>query len=120
VTRKEWENVEIVKRQGKPGVVILELSGSVKMGPDCRKIDQEVDAMLGKSEHRLVMDLGKVVHIDSSVVGLIVRTHSRLTKAGGALRLAGAKGMVRDVLEMTQVTQVIKAHATAEEAEASL
>ncbi|MFY9751537.1 MAG: STAS domain-containing protein [Candidatus Acidiferrales bacterium] len=120
MSRKEWENVEIRRRDAGPGVVVMELSGSVRMGPDCRKIDQHVDEMLGRNELRLVIDLANVTHIDSSMVGTIVRTHSRLSKAGGALRLAGAKGMVRDVLEMTQVTQVIKSLGTVAEAEASL
>ena len=31
------------KKQIKPGVWVLELSGRVQMGPDCKRIDYEVN-----------------------------------------------------------------------------
>ena len=115
-TRKDWENVEIHIVYPKPGYVVLEMSGSIHMGPDCRRIDQTVEEHVAKEEKRIVFDLSRVTHMESAAIGLIVRTHTHLSKKGGGLRVAGAKGMVRSVLEMTQVDKVIGVFPTAAEA----
>ncbi|HUO35871.1 MAG TPA: STAS domain-containing protein [Candidatus Acidoferrum sp.] len=115
-TRKDWENVEIRTLSPKPGIIVLDMSGSIHMGPDCRRIDQEVEAHLAKGAKNIVFDLSRVTHVESAAIGLIVRTHTHLLKAGGGLRLAGAKGMVRSVLEMTQVDKVIGVLPSAAEA----
>jgi len=119
-SRKDWENVEIRAVYPKPGFVVLEMTGSIHMGPDCRRIDHEVEAHVAKDAKRIVFDLSQVTHIESAAIGLIVRTHTHLLKAGGGLKLAGAKGMVRSVLEMTQVDKVISIFPTANEAVDSL
>jgi len=119
-SRKDWENVEIHTHYPKPGFVVLEMAGSIHMGPDCRRIDHEVEQHVAKDDKRIVFDLSHVTHMESAAIGLIVRTHTHLLKKGGGLRLAGAKGMVRSVLEMTQVDRVIGILPTTTEAIESL
>ena len=114
--RKDGCTLEIHNRYVKPGVVVMEMSGSVYMGPDCRRIDQEGEEHLAKNQNKIVFDLTRVTHIDSAVIGLMVRTFSTLSKSGGGLRLAGAKGMVDNVIKMTQLHKVIAVHPTAESA----
>lgn len=116
-TRKEFENVELLAKTVKPGIVVLEMSGSIYMGPDCRRIDGEMEAQKAKeSATRFIFDMSRVTHIDSAVVGLIVRIYTQLTKAGGGLRLVGTRGMVDDVLKMTQVNKVIAIYPSVAEA----
>lgn len=115
-SRKDWENVEIHTVYPKPGYVVLEMTGSIHMGPDCRRIDTEVEQHVAKADNRIVFDLTRVTHMESAAIGLIVRTHTHLMKKGGGLRVAGAKGMVRSVLELTQVDKVIGVFPTASEA----
>ena len=107
-SRKEFENVELLAKTVKPGIVVLEMSGSIYMGPDCRRIDSEMETQKAKeSANRFIFEMSRVTHIDSAVVGLIVRIYTQLTKAGGGLRLVGTRGMVDNVLKMTQVNKVI-------------
>lgn len=90
-----------------PGVVVLELSGRLQMGADCKRMEQEIDRLLDKKDHFVILEMTGVDHIDSAFVGQIVKTFTRLSKSGGALRLAGVKGMADGVLRMTQVNRVI-------------
>lgn len=116
-TRKEFENVELVAKTVKPGIVVLEMSGSIYMGPDCRRIDSEMETQKAKeSANRFIFDMNRVTHIDSAVVGLIVRIYTQLNKAGGGLRLVGTRGMVDNVLKMTQVNKVIAIYPSVAEA----
>lgn len=101
------------KREIRPGIWVLEMSGNVHMGADCKRVDQEVENHIEKQQTRIIFDLGKVDHIDSAFVGQIVKSFSRLKKAGGTLRLAAMKGMVEGVLKMTQVDKVIAVFPTA-------
>jgi anti-anti-sigma factor len=104
------------KREIKPGIWVFEMSGRVQMGPDCKRVDQEVEGHIGKKETRIIFDMHDVDHIDSAFVGQIVKSFSQLSKSGGTLRLAAVRGMVEGVLNMTQVNRVIQIFPTAEAA----
>jgi anti-sigma B factor antagonist len=108
--------LQIVKRESRPGVVVLEMTGRIHMGPDCQRIEQEVEQLLGRGEKRLIFDLSRVSSVDSSGVGQIVKCFSKLKNSGGSLRLAGVQGMIASVLKMTRVDKVIGIYPTAVEA----
>lgn len=108
--------VQITPRNHKPGVAVLEMKGSIHAGPDCQRVEHELDALLRDAKTHVIFDLTEVTHIDSAAVGTIVTCFSRLKRAGGALRLAGAQGMVEGTLKMTQVHRVIAIFPTAAEA----
>jgi anti-anti-sigma factor len=108
--------MKLVKIQLEPGVIVMQMSGRVHMGKDCIEIDHEVEQHILRNEKRVIFDLTAVEHIDSAFIGQIVKSHSRLKKSGGTLRLAGVTGMVESVLKMTQVHNVIPIYPSALEA----
>lgn len=108
--------LKIAKSEIKPGVVVLEMTGPIHMGPDCQRLGQEVEQLLGRSEKRLILDVSKVSTVDSTGLGQIVRCFSKLKTSGGSLRLAGVQGMLAGVLKMTGVDKVIAIYPTAFEA----
>jgi anti-anti-sigma factor len=108
--------MKLTKKHLPAGVVVFELTGRVHMGKDCAEIDHEIQHHIQQKQACLILDLTGVDHIDSAFIGQIVKAHSQLTKAGGALRLAGAKGMVESSLKMTQVHNVVALFPTAQQA----
>lgn len=108
--------MQIKKSQIKPGVVLFVFADSIKMGDDCRKLEEEVDQLIRQNEKRVIFDLSDVTYLDSSGIGSIVKCLSRLKKSGGGLRLAGVKGMVEGVLKLTRVNTVVEIFSTATEA----
>lgn len=111
-------NVE--RKDLRPGVVVLELVGTISMGQDCDRLEQEIDALLGENLRRVVLDLTAVQKVDSAAIGALVANHARVQGAGGTLRLAGAQGMVREVLRITQVDRVVPVYGTAAQAAESI
>ena len=104
--------MNLTKKEIQPGIWVMEMSGNVHMGADCKRVDQEVEGHIEKQQVRIIFDMTKVDHIDSAFVGQMVKSFSRLKKAGGMLRLAAVRGMVEGVLKMTQVDKVIPVFPT--------
>jgi anti-sigma B factor antagonist len=108
--------LQLKKSQIKPGVTLVAFTDSIKMGEDCRKLEEEIDQLIRQNEKCVIFDLSDVTYLDSSGIGSIVKCLSRLKKSGGGLRLAGVKGMVEGVLKLTRVNTVIEIFTTASEA----
>jgi anti-sigma B factor antagonist len=99
-----------------PEIVALEMSGRFLMGPDCRQIEKEIDALVQANHKRVILDFSGVIQIDSAGVGQVVKSFTKVKNAGGNLRLAGVKGMLEGVFKMTQVHKVIEIFPNAEAA----
>jgi anti-sigma B factor antagonist len=112
--------MEITKKQIQPGVVVLAMTGSIRMGPNCRQIEQAVDDTIRRHETCVIFDLSGVPFIDSSGVGIIVKSLTKLKELGGTLRLTGVKGMVEGALKLTQINRIIQIYPTASEASQNL
>ena len=104
------------KKQIQPGVVLLEMTGSIRIGRHCRQIEQAVEEMIQLNQTWAIFDLSGVSFIDSSAIGTFVRCLGELKKSGGGLRLSGVKGMVEGVLKLTQIDKVIEIYPTVTEA----
>jgi len=99
------------KDSPKPGVTVLHLKGSVHSGPDCRRLEQEVEQLAGSST-LVILDLSEVTHVDSSAIGSIVRCFTKLKSSGGKLRLAGCAGMIELSLKLTRLDKVLEIFPT--------
>jgi anti-sigma B factor antagonist len=112
--------MEFIKKQVRPGVVVLEMTGSIRIGPNCQQIEQAVEEIIRQHETCVIFNLSGVSFVDSSGVGTLVRSLTKLKKLGGTLRLTGVKGMVEGVLKLTQVDRVLEIYPTAAEASKDL
>jgi anti-sigma B factor antagonist len=56
---------------------------------------------------RLIIDMAKLEFIDSTGLGVILGAMRRLREGGGTLEITGATGIVRRVLEITDLDKVI-------------
>jgi anti-anti-sigma factor len=105
--------LHFTKASPKPGVAVLHFRGSIHSGPDCRRVEQETEILIGAKETFVIFDLTHVTHIDSSAIGSIVRCFSRLKTSGGYLRLAGCSGMIESSIKLTQLHKVLELYPTA-------
>jgi anti-sigma B factor antagonist len=110
--------LNFTKRNLQPGVVALEIKGSMHTGPDCTRLMKEVDGLIANKETRVIFDLGGLTHADSAAIGAIVRCLTNLKKAGGALRMAAAHPMIVHSMHLTKVDKLIPMFPTVAEAAA--
>jgi anti-sigma B factor antagonist len=108
--------VHIVKKEFKPGIMILELGGPLQMGVECKQLELAMDQLLSDGQTKVVLDLSKLTKLDSGGLGKIVNCFSRVKTAGGALCLAGSNGMIDGVLKLAHADRFLKCYPTAREA----
>jgi anti-sigma B factor antagonist len=112
--------MQFLKKQIRPGVVVLEMHDSIQMGPILQRIEKEVDEVMRQNDKWVIFDLSRVTYVDSTGIGTIVRLLARLKKVGGTLRLTGVKDMVEGVLKLTQVNKIIEIYPTVADASQDL
>jgi anti-sigma B factor antagonist len=100
--------LHLTKATPKQGVSVVRMQGSIHTGPDCRRLEQETDLLIGSKENFVVFDFSQVTHIDSSAIGTIVRCYTKLKNSGGFLRLSGCTGMIECSLKLTQLHKVLE------------
>ena len=108
--------MQIVKKEFKPGIIILELTGPLQIGVECKQLELAFDQLLRDGHTRVVLDLSKLTKLDSCGLGKIVNCFSRLKTAGGALCLAGTTGMIDGVLKLAHADRFLKVFPTSSEA----
>ena len=81
---------------------VLELEGAfrVPMNGDFR---QRVEALLGRHERRILVNLSRVSAIDAAGVGALVDAYGIASRAGGVLHVTGASRRVRRLLDVAGV-----------------
>ncbi len=70
-----------------------------------------VDAMRVDHACQVVVDLSEVSFLDATGIGVLLSAHSAALERGCRLRVLGAGGMVRKVLEITGVQEVLRTKA---------
>jgi anti-sigma B factor antagonist len=101
------------------GVGILRLQGRFVTGSDAaflsaRKFLEEAGI------NKAVIDLGAVPYVDSTGLAFVVELHKFLVSRGGQLFLTNANERVREVLQITHISQIIPLFEDMEDADAAL
>ena len=108
--------LDFAKRTLQSGVTVLAVKGSIHCGPECARLEREVDALIAARETHVILEMAGVTHADSAAIGSIVRCLSKLKSAGGGLRIAAVQPMIDHSLKLTKVDQVIDIFPTVEQA----
>ena len=104
------------KKQIEPGMTTLEIKGSIHCGPECARLEKQIDELIAAHETRVIFDMTGVSHMDSAAIGSLVRCLMKLKKSGGGLHMAGAQSMIEYSLKLTKVDKLIPAFKTVPEA----
>lgn len=108
--------LQVEKNQPAPDICVIGLTGRLLMGNESRQVEWSVSELVKTGVKKVVLDLARLDGIDSTGVGIIMMCHAKLQQGGGKLRIAGAKGIVHDTLQMTHLERLIPFFASADEA----
>jgi anti-sigma B factor antagonist len=108
--------LQFTRKQLQPGLSALEIKGSIHCGPECARLEKQVDELIDSKEIRVIFDMAGVTHMDSAAIGSIVRCLTKLKRAGGGLRMACAQPMIDYSMKLTKVDKIIPTFKTVSEA----
>jgi anti-anti-sigma factor len=108
--------LDFTKRTLQPGLTVLAMSGSIHCGPECARLEREVDKLIAARETRVIFDMAGVTHADSAAMGTIVKCLTKLKSAGGGLRIAAAQSMIDYSLKLTKLDKLIEVFPTVDQA----
>ena len=108
--------LEIRKECVQPDITVLHLTGRIAMGRPCQEIEWQVDELIRANAPKLVLNVTDVQRVDSTGFGTIVMCSGKLKKAGGELRVAGARGIVEEIAQTSNIPRIVPFHASVEEA----
>lgn len=110
----------IIEREDpSPSTSVITLRGRLLLGSGCKELERLVPELLEQGRRTLIFDLNGVTHIDSTGIGRFIDAYGRLKQLGGSLRLACARGAVRDAFRLTRLDTVLSLYPSVAEAVAS-
>ena len=101
------------------GVTVLTLDGDALGGPDGSAMHDALHRSRGDGPARVVVDLSRVRHMNSSGLGMLIGALTTARGSGGDLRLAAPGERVVALLDVTQLSGVFRSFETVDDAVAS-
>lgn len=112
----QLRELDVQTKRIEPDVVLVEITGKIVQGPECRQIEWLIADLLSEGQRKILFDISQVHHLDSAGVGIVVMCSGKVKEAGGQLRVAGAAGHVETVLKTTEVGKIVLLYPTTAEA----
>ena len=81
-------------------VHVIELRGDLKIGESVDGFRQAIEQLFDAGECRVVVDVGAVPMIDSSGIGVLVRSLTSAKQRGGALKLVNPSKLALQTLKI--------------------
>lgn len=88
-------------------ITILDLRGRATLGAGDDALSTELRKLVENQPAKIVVNLEGVSQMDSSAISTLVRSFVTAERSGGKLKLLRPNGHVREVLELTRLTQSI-------------
>ena len=101
-----------ISKIGEVVTIILEGRIDANVAPD---IEQKALSLISEGSCELVADLSNVLFISSAGLRALITALKEAKRKKGDLRLAGVKGMVMEVFDITGFSSIFKIYENAEE-----
>ena len=95
-----------VRKQGQAQVI--RLRGDLKIGEAVDSLRQALEELFGAGDHRLVVNIAEVPMIDSSGIGLLVRSLTTAKQRGGSLKLVNPSKLAMQTLKIVGLVNLFE------------
>lgn len=93
-----------VRKAGR--ATILDLEGPLKLGDGEQTVREHIQQLLDDGTTRVAFNLIKVTELDSSGIGVLMRSYASLNRVGGRCAFYGVSGRVHMLLKMVRLDTV--------------
>lgn len=95
------------------GCLVSRLAGEIDLS-NASELERHLTSLVKQAP--VVVDLALVTFMDSTALSAVIAAYHRAAAVGTSIRLAGARGPVRKVLDLTQLTTLLDHHERVEDA----
>ncbi len=92
-------------------ITVVEMSGRLHLGNSLSYAENTINRLIDAGTRKLVIDLARVDHTDSSGLGMLIFCAGRMEQSGGRMRVAGANESVTRVFEIAHAGRVLQCDA---------
>ena len=89
-------------------VTILDLKGNLTIGSGEEELGEMISQLLGEGRKHLLLNLAEVPVIDSSGIGGLIKSFTRVKNGGGKLKLLNPSRTMRQLLSITGLLSVLE------------
>ena len=100
-------------------VYVLDISGKMTLGDGTTYIRYTISDILAKGGKKIILNLTGVNYVDGSGIGELVRTYTKVAKAGEEPRLLNVTKRLWELLVVTKLLYVFQVYNSEREAVAS-
>ena len=97
-------------------VIIYTLNGKITSEVDYEDLEQEVFSYLNQNYYRIIFDLNKLTHTNSSGISFFMKTLTKSRIMGGELVLINVNGNVEKIFKISKLDEVYTICDSKEEA----
>ncbi len=92
-------------------VTVVEMSGRLHLGNSLMYAENAINRLIEGGTRKLVIDLTRLEHLDSSGLGMLIGCSGRMEQSGGLMRVACAGGAVAQVFELVHAGRILQLDA---------
>jgi anti-sigma B factor antagonist len=96
-------------------VLILRADGGLN-SQTAQQFVEELQALVDAGIGKIIVDCTLLDYLSSYGIGVLLRVHSRMKKRGGDVKLCAVKGVVNDVLRLTNLDKVLQVYVDVDRA----
>jgi anti-anti-sigma factor len=85
---------------------VIRLRGSLKLGNGVEELTKTLDQLFQQGQKKVVLNIAEVPMVDSSGIGLLVRSHTHCVKQGGGITLVQPSKFVVQTLQLVGVLRL--------------
>lgn len=105
-----------IKVKNSSRIGVISLTGDFLSEVEQRELREKVHELVDHGKKKIIINLTRLKHINSCGLGSLVCAYTTMRKVGGDMRLAGVGKTVKELLEITKLSQILPLSANVKEA----
>lgn len=89
-----------------PDITVYEISGRLNLSNTLLTVENTIRGLIDGGAKKMVIELANLNSIDSAGIGMLVSCAGQMEHQGGRVRIAGAKGRVKQSFDIVHIHRI--------------
>lgn len=98
------------------GIIILSPKGNFVGGDETDELRDSIKKLSDEGNTKLIIDLGEVLYLNSTGLGVLISAHTNYAKRNGEIKLCQLNKNIENLFVITKLSRIFDAYPTLEEA----